>query len=238
MDNFIYQFNEIFGPLNIWSILLRFTMAIIFSGLIGLDRESKKHPAGFRTHILVSLASALAMMIGIYMYGRFDTDPTRLSAQVISGIGFLGAGTIILGAGHIRGVTTAAGLWANAIMGLAIGAGFYSGAIVAFVAIFSTMTVFRKINKSYKKRHHNASVLKIKLKNRSDIEYITNLLSSWSIDIESVGFNSVDSDSDSVEITLGVLLDNNIDNNTTMMNLMKQNCVLSATIRVTSEESE
>lgn len=238
MQNFINGFNDIFGPLNIWSILLRFTMAIVFAGLIGLDRESKKHPAGFRTHILVSLASALAMMIGIYMTEEYSADPTRLAAQVISGIGFLGAGTIILGAGHIRGVTTAAGLWASAIMGLAIGAGFYSGATIAFIGIFSTMTIFRKINRSFKKRHSEAAVLKLKLKSRSDIEYITNLLSSWSIDIESVRFNLSDSDSETVDITLGVLLDNNVDNNTTMMNLMKQNCVLSASLRVTTEESE
>lgn len=231
-------FGSTFTELNIWSILLRTIMAVIFAGVIGLDRESKRHPAGFRTHILVSLASALAMMIGIYMTNQGnETDPARLGAQVISGIGFLGAGTIIFGAGHIRGVTTAAGLWASAIMGLAIGAGFYSGAIVAFIAIFTTMTLFRKINKSYKKKHCAAAQLVIGLKSRDDVEYITNLLSSWSIDIGSVSFTTGGEANDAITLTLGVVMENNIDNNTTMVNLMKQNCVNSASLRDLQEEA-
>ncbi|HBL84752.1 MAG: hypothetical protein A2Y17_01820 [Clostridiales bacterium GWF2_38_85] len=238
MQSFIDFFNNTFTELNIWSILLRIIMAIVFSGVIGLDRESKRHPAGFRTHILVSLASALAMMIGIYMSEAYNTDPARLAAQVISGIGFLGAGTIIFGAGHIRGVTTAAGLWANAIMGLAIGAGFYSGAVIAFIAIFITMTLFRKINRSYKKRHCGTAVLKIKLKSRNDIEYITNLLSSWSIDIDSVSFNSANGEDDTIALSLGVIMENNVDNNTTMVNLMKQSCIISASLKETSDENE
>ena len=238
MQNFIDFFNNTFTDLNIWSVLLRICMAILFAGVIGLDRESKRHPAGFRTHILVSLASALAMMIGIYMSEMYDTDPTRLAAQVISGIGFLGAGTIIFGAGHIRGVTTAAGLWANAILGLAIGAGFYSGATISFVAIFISMTFFSKINKSYKKRHSSTAVLNIKLKSRNDVEYITNLLSSWSIDIDTVRFTSSSGDDDTISLNLGVVMENNIDNNTTMVNLMKQNCVLSASLKNISDDGE
>lgn len=131
--------------LNEASIVLRLLMAAVFSGVLGLERTRKRRAAGFRTYILVCLGAAVVMMTGEYLAQRFpgDTDPARIAAQVISGIGFLGAGTIIMtGVQQVRGLTTAAGLWASACMGIAIGAGFYFGSAVMFAAILVVMVVF------------------------------------------------------------------------------------------------
>ena len=136
--------------LNFVSIILRLTMAVIFGGIIGYGRERERRPAGLRTHILVSIGATLAMITNIYICKIYNgyTDPTRLGAQVISGIGFLGAGTIIVtGKNKVRGLTTAAGLWACACMGLAIGAGFYSGAIIGCLFISAVTVALANIDK-------------------------------------------------------------------------------------------
>lgn len=129
--------------LNIWSILLRLALSVLCAGIIGIERGRKGRPAGLRTHILVCLGAALAMMTDQYIFLQYGVgDPARLGAQVISGIGFLGAGTIIV-TGHqqVRGLTTAAGLWASACMGLAIGIGFYEAAILACFAILGVSSL-------------------------------------------------------------------------------------------------
>lgn len=128
---------------NVVSMLVRLTLAAFCGGLIGIGRVKKRRPAGFRTHTLVCLGAALTMVISQYLWSRGQsTDLSRLGAQVINGIGFLGAGTIIVtGRQQIKGLTTAAGLWASACMGLAIGAGFYLGAIVGCVLIIVTTGV-------------------------------------------------------------------------------------------------
>ena len=136
-------------------------MAIIFGGIIGYGRERERRPAGLRTHILVSIGSALAMITNIYIYEVYNSssDPTRLGAQVISGIGFLGAGTIIVtGKNKVRGLTTAAGLWACACMGLAIGAGFYSGAIIGCLFIASVTAVLSKLDKRINRNSRNITI--------------------------------------------------------------------------------
>ena len=116
---------------NVYSTLFRLTLATICGGLVGLERVKKRRPAGFRTYMLVCLGAALTMLISQYLYKSGQTtDLSRLGAQVINGVGFLGAGTVIVtGRQQIKGLTTAAGLWASACMGLAIGAGFYFGAL-------------------------------------------------------------------------------------------------------------
>lgn len=134
--------------LNIVTILVRVVLALIIGGVIGLERESKKQPAGFRTYMLVCLGAALVMMTNQYIAEYFGTgDPSRLGAQVISGIGFLGAGTIIVTRrSQVRGLTTAAGLWSAACIGVAVGIGFYEGAVIVGGAILLIMTLFQKID--------------------------------------------------------------------------------------------
>ena len=133
---------DYFYDLSPVSITLRLVLAVIFGGIIGLQRESRGQFAGFRTHILVCVGAALAMLTNQYICEFFTGthDPARLGAQVITGVGFLGVGTILITGGHkIKGLTTAAGLWASACLGLAVGIGFYFGALVAAVIIFISL---------------------------------------------------------------------------------------------------
>jgi putative Mg2+ transporter-C (MgtC) family protein len=133
--------------LNIASVVLRLFLATAFGGVIGMERGGRGQPAGLRTHILVCMGSCLAMLSNLYLVKEFPgTDPSRFGAQVISGIGFLGVGTIIVtGMYRVKGLTTAAGLWASACMGIAVGAGFYEGAAIAFVTILLAMTVLHRL---------------------------------------------------------------------------------------------
>lgn len=127
-------------------ILVRLILTTILGGLIGIEREYHNRPAGLRTHILVSLVSTLIMIVGIDIHERNGgTDPTRLAAQVVSGIGFLGAGTIIRTGSSIKGLTTAATLWANAGIGLAVGAGFYYASVLSVVIVLVTLFLLSKI---------------------------------------------------------------------------------------------
>ena len=135
--------------INDTTILLRLILSVILGGVIGYERGRAGRPAGLRTHILVCMGSTLAIMTNQYIYQTYGVgDPTRMAAQVISGIGFLGAGTIIVTGRHqVKGLTTAAGLWATACMGLAIGIGFYKAAIVACILItFATVVLHRLDN--------------------------------------------------------------------------------------------
>ncbi len=133
---------------NFWSILVRVLLSMLIGGILGIERGQKKRPAGFRTYMLVCLGSALVMMTNQYanLYCGAG-DPVRMGAQVVSGIGFLGAGTIVLtDKTHVRGITTAAGLWTAACSGLAIGIGFYEGAIIGGAAVFVIMSLMQSLD--------------------------------------------------------------------------------------------
>ncbi len=124
------------------AIVVRILISLAFGAILGLDRGLKSRPAGLRTYILVCVGSCIVMMTNQYVYQVFDTgDPVRMAAQVVSGIGFLGAGTIIVTRrNRIRGLTTAAGLWASACVGLAIGIGLYEIALVGGLAVVIVLT--------------------------------------------------------------------------------------------------
>ncbi|NLJ85114.1 MAG: MgtC/SapB family protein [Firmicutes bacterium] len=128
-----------------WEILIRLVLAVAAGGLIGLEREIHGRAAGFRTHILVCLGSTLIMLLSIYGFtgAPVQGDPARLAAQVVSGIGFLGAGTILREGLSIKGLTTAASLWVVAGIGLAIGSGFYLGAVIA--TVLAVLTLVNKL---------------------------------------------------------------------------------------------
>ena len=139
---------EILYELNIVSALFRLSLALICGAILGIERGRKNRPAGFRTYMLVCVASTMVMITNEYISQLYpNADPSRMGAQVISGIGFLGAGTIIVtGRNRVMGLTTAAGLWADACIGLAIGVGYYSAAIIACVMIFITMAFLNGID--------------------------------------------------------------------------------------------
>lgn len=127
---------------------LRILMAIVLGGMIGMERGLKNRPAGLRTYMLVCLGACIVMLTNQYVYEAFGVgDPVRMGAQVVSGIGFLGAGTIIVTArNQIKGLTTAAGLWASACVGLALGIGLYAVSIMGSVAIFVILTLLHELD--------------------------------------------------------------------------------------------
>ena len=138
---------------NLITMLIRTVLALLCAGLIGFERNAQGSAAGLRTHILVCFGAMIAMSTGIFTATHFSGDASRIGAQVVSGIGFLGAGTIMVNRGHIKGLTTAAGLWASACIGLAIGTGFYEAAIVGTVSVFFVERGLKDISKKIIKKH-------------------------------------------------------------------------------------
>ncbi len=128
--------------------IIKMVLTVFFSGLIGYEREHSHRPAGFRTHILVAVGSTLVMMTSGFVFKEYEGlanfDPTRLGAQVISGIGFLGAGTILREGFSVKGLTTAASLWAVSCIGLAVGAGYYLGALITTLFIYATLNTLKR----------------------------------------------------------------------------------------------
>ncbi len=129
------------------AVAVRIIVAVIVGGLLGLERGMKNRPAGMRTYMLVCVGSCIIMLTNQYVVQILGGEPTRLAAQVVSGIGFLGAGTIIVTRrNQIKGLTTAAGLWSSAGVGIALGIGFYEAALVGGLAIFCVMTLLQKMD--------------------------------------------------------------------------------------------
>ena len=141
---------------NLVTFIVRLLFAMIFGAVIGLERGKQGRAAGMRTHILVCIGACLATMIGFFAVHTLGAqgDPLRVAAQVISGIGFLGVGSILVkGRFQITGLTTAAGLWCTAAIGLSLGTGFYEGAIVTFALAVLTVTIVHKLEYTLNKRH-------------------------------------------------------------------------------------
>ncbi len=149
--NWLVETTSDFGML---SITIRLLLALGVGLIIGIDREMKRRVAGIKTHILVCVGAAMVMITSQYMINVFGTgDPARLGAQVISGVGFLGVGTIIVtGRNQVRGLTTAASIWTCACLGLAAGIGFFEGVVVALIFIVFTLKVLGKLDKVVQKR--------------------------------------------------------------------------------------
>ena len=148
-------------PLTFWQMLLRIVAAVVFGTIIGVEREAKNRPAGMRTHVLVCLGAALIGLVEqqtiAYVVSLGDphinVSVGRLTAQIVSGVGFLGAGTIIIADRRITGLTTAASLWCAACLGLAVGAGFTTMALVACLVVMVVLKLMQRIVhvKTYKK---------------------------------------------------------------------------------------
>lgn len=140
-----------FSSVNELSVLLRLCIAALFGGILGFERTRKMRGAGLRTYMLVCIGATMAMMTGQYIFEVIGgNDPSRIAAQVVSGIGFIGAGTIMVTGHHsIKGLTTAAGLWLCACLGLAIGSGFYVGATIMLVISLVSIILGEKLQTNY-----------------------------------------------------------------------------------------
>lgn len=171
------------------AVVIRILVAIVIGGVIGFERGMKNRPAGLRTYMLVCVGSCLIMMTNQYIYQYTGAgDPMRLGAQVVSGIGFLGAGTIIVTKhNQIKGLTTAAGLWASAGVGLALGIGFYEAAITATVGIFVILVVLQRLDSRV---HKNVRVLDVyvELLNEIPLSEFAQSLRAMDFQIEEIQF--------------------------------------------------
>lgn len=193
---------EIFAPLrelNALSVLLRLTLAMLFGGVIGLERNRKHRPAGFRTYMLVCIGAALTMVLGQYesmlLASRWQesaaalglrVDVSRFGAQVINGVGFLGAGTIIVTSHQeVKGLTTAAGLWASACMGLAIGAGFYECILLGLLLIILSVRVLPTVESILIERAKNINIY-IEFDSLDHMGQIINCIKGLELDIYQV----------------------------------------------------
>lgn len=185
-DKFIWL-----SELTVGSIIIRLVLVILFSGIVGIERASKKHEAGLRTYILVCLGAAVAMLTNQFIFETFKTgDVGRIAAQVISGIGFLGAGTILITSrNQIKGLTTAACLWACACMGLAIGIGFYTLTIIGFLLIIIVLILLPPLEKKFTKLG-NTYNLHIELLSRTDLKELITLSRNMNMKILSIDRNT------------------------------------------------
>lgn len=193
--------------LNIVSMNLRIVLAMLAGGLIGLEREKKRRAAGFRTYMFVALGAAITVMLSQYldlMLGTewaatavklgIKTDVSRFGAQVINGVGFLGAGTIIVtDRQEVKGLTTAAGLWASACMGLAVGAGFYECVLIGFVLILCSIKFLPMVEEMINYNSHYLNIY-IEMEGMDDLGGIINYLKGRSIRIFDVDIDKVGRD--------------------------------------------
>ena len=193
--------------LNLASVLLRLLLAMLFGGLIGMERGRKGRAAGFRTYMLVCLGAALTMLLSQYEYVMLEirwaalaaeaglrTDVARFGAQVINGIGFLGAGTIIVtGRQEVKGLTTAAGLWASACMGLAIGAGFYECVLLGFLLIFLAIRLLPKVEAVLMENARNMNIY-VEFQSLDDVGPIINCIKRQDVQIYEVDLDHGRSD--------------------------------------------
>lgn len=166
--------------------IVKLILGFMLAGIIGLERSSWSKPAGFRTHALVGISAVLIMLCGEYMSKLYDMDPSRIPAQLLSGIGFIGAGTILRDGFNVKGLTTAAGLLAVTCIGLSIGAGFYLGGIVTTLIVYIILSYSYKI--SDKLDHFDILELDIKIsKNVKEVLIqIEEYLSNYQVDIKQI----------------------------------------------------
>lgn len=182
-----------------WELIVRLFLSAVLGGLIGMEREVNNRPAGLRTHVLVSLGSCLIMLISMYGFVG-GGDPARLAAQVVSGIGFLGAGTILRNGNNIKGLTTAASLWVSGGIGLAIGNGYYVGGLSTAIIVLFTLISLGLLEKRIFKNKHK--LLMVSVQERPGlIADITSVLGQYSITIKDIKiYHSEDSEEDDNEI--------------------------------------
>ncbi|MEA5134855.1 MAG: MgtC/SapB family protein [Candidatus Fimivivens sp.] len=190
--------------LTLLSIFARFALAVVLGGVIGMERGKKRHPAGLRTHLVVCIGSASVMMVSQYIFDTMNgaADPARLGAQVISGIGFLGVGTIVVtGRNQVSGLTTAAGLWASACMGLAIGIGFYEGAVIMCLFLYLVLEVLDRLDAEHVK-YSNKFQLFIEYNQDVHLGQIIKVIHS--LDWRVTNIDTISKIGDSVSIVLSV----------------------------------
>lgn len=204
MDGFVEQ---VFGD-HFFVIMIRVLIALVLSGLIGFERELNNHSAGFRTHILVGVGSCLMMLLSLYGFedvinnsDNIRFDPARIPSYVISGIGFLGAGTIMVNGMTIRGLTTAASIWAVAGLGLVVGIGMYGTAIFTTVVILLSLVFLNNFEKLFKRGVYS-NLIEIVALSGLQINSIVSIFESFDLKIKKVEIERVNEETRNIFIKI------------------------------------
>lgn len=181
-----------------WELIIRMILATVLGGLIGIEREWNNHAAGFRTHILVCLGSTMIMLLSMYGFSDFVNefnvrlDPARLAAQVVSGIGFLGAGAILRNGNIVTGLTTAASVWVVAAIGLCVGAGFYVGSLFCTFLLLISLHLFNRWEKRWLKNRRFHELEMIILDQPGALGSIIQTLGEYGAQINNLKMNPTD----------------------------------------------
>lgn len=190
-------------------IIIRLLIALIIGGLTGLEREKSHQFAGFRTHILVSVGScitSIASVLLLYEYGEYsNVDPARLTAQVLSGIGFLGAGAILKTSNGIRGLTTAAGIWATACIGITIGYGYYVLSISAWFFVMITLHILKSIDKILFRKKQ--TIFNVRVDNINMISMLYSKFEKSKIYVKNI---DIETESDCIRVSFFIVYDRRI----------------------------
>jgi putative Mg2+ transporter-C (MgtC) family protein len=229
----------------IWyEVLLRLLLAIIVGGLIGYEREYKNRPAGFRTHILVCIGAAVTSMIQLYsiqetsnmilqhpvLASALKADIGRLGAQVITGVGFLGAGTIIHDKGSVKGLTTAASVWVVACIGLAVGLGYYLLSIASTIGVFLVLVILKQIEARV---FHRARITKLEIQYTNKIELVRKIeeyFSGRGIKVKNIEFEIEDDEDTSYKTSLYTVM---VPRHLSKSELIRDLCYYDEIIKVT-----
>ena len=201
--------------------IFKLFLGFILAGIIGLERSSWNKPAGFRTHSLVGISAVLITLCGEFLSTQYDIDPSRLSSQLLSGIGFIGAGTILRDGFHVKGLTTASSLLAVTCIGLSIGAGFYVGGIIATIVVYCILSYSYLILDTLD--HFTSLNLEIQAESSPQecSEKVTNILSNYDITINEIHQQSVTSDSIQCHLIINTKARESLDKNNLISELCK-----------------
>ena len=195
--------------MSVYEIIFKLALACILGAMIGLERESLNRPAGLRTYTLVCVGSALAMIVSIDIYMQYyqtvNADPGRIAAQVISGIGFLGAGTIMREGASVRGLTTAAGLWVVACIGLAVGAGLYIPAVATTILILFVLIYFIRFEQFFTGLREYKGLVMVVEDRPGQVGAIGSILGDMGVLIKNIQLNHMENE-DNLEVELLVEL--------------------------------
>lgn len=221
-------------------IIIRLFIAFVLGSVIGYERQARNKSAGLRTHILVCIGSCLIMTISVNLYGSVqgltNADPARLAAQVVSGIGFLGAGSIITHKGSVTGLTTAASLWVVAGLGLAVGCGNFIGAITTTIIVFLTLTILSKVDAHIAGGTCDTELLVITTDKPGQIGRIGCCIGENSISIHNIRIEAENLALKQLHVVVGLLVPSHININKIIAQLMNIDGISSVRIH-TSDDS-
>ncbi len=192
-------------------ICIRLVAAVLLGGLIGLERAGSNHDAGLRTHIIVCLGAATIMVVSELAAAKFliPTEMLRMGAQIISGIGFLGAGSILIDGNRIRGITTAAGIWTTACVGIAIGIGCYIVAAVVVLLMLFTMIALRKVSTKLQ-LHANQYAVKFTLEDKDAMKSVLTVLAAEGVSVKQIKTSTDDDNAMLLKVLIVLPLDKEI----------------------------